>query len=220
MVELVDWELVTKSRRTFVTEERLRNRLLYTPTTILMGRVPESEKTEEQVFFKSEPVKSIQHGKAYTEDGVFLLKNPSNEYAAFVKAMHDGIPVVFNWVIGKENLLSANLNEKEEISYLVERIVEQDLENRTLRLEDGRTVHVVWRNINRKMLKHLKKAAGYMDLMAFFPKEEIPFQPDVFQLSKNVWNLEKIIFYRDCMRDPQKFSILNEEVRNRKKKRA
>lgn len=211
MMRLDDWALVTKSRGTFVTPEMIKNRDLNIKRVVFVGKMSESENLEERKNFKSGLVKTFTKKQVITETGSFYLGTPSKEYVEFVEAIKQGIPVVFNWVIGRNNMLSANVYENERVTYLCEQVVSQDFENRTLCLESGKTVYVVWKNMNSKMVSHFLAIKEWMDLHVLFPTPEFPFQMDVFQTSKKIW-MYKTIPYEWIFNSPHNFSILNEDI--------
>ena len=219
MMRLEEWALVTKSRGTFVTLEMIKNRELHIQRVVFIGKFPESENLEERKKFKSAIVKKINKKRVITEAGEFILGAPSKEYAEFVEAMKQGLPIIINWVIGKNNMLSANVYENGQVSYLCEMVVAQNLAKRTLLLANGKTVYVVWRNINNKMVRHLLTIKEWMDLHSLFPTKNFPFQMDVFQTSQKIW-MYKTIPYEWIFNSPHNFSILNEDIRTIKKQKS
>lgn len=218
MMRLENWAMVTKSRKTFVTPEMVKNQELHIQHVIFIGELPESGVVAERRNFKSDVVKTFHDGGFTTDTAEFLLGKPSKEYAEFVEAVKQGMPIVINWVIGKNYMLSANLYKNGQITYLCEKVVEQSLEKRTLLLANGKTVYVVWRNINRKMMEHLLKVKEWLDLHPLFPTRDFPFQMDFFQTSQKVWSWSTGP-YEWIFNSPHNFSILNEDIRTMKKSR-
>lgn len=240
MMYLEDWVLVTKKRGTFVTPEMIKNPKLNIQKVVFVGKMFENENNKvkaningnmsgsergserryeaERRCFKSGAVKKINKNQVVTETGSFYLGTPSNEYLEFVKAINQDLPIVINWVIGKNNMLSANIYEKGKIKYVCERVISQNISSRTIFLENGKTVYVVWRNMNSKMVRHLLAIKDWMDLYKLFPTPEFPFQMDVEQTSQKIW-MYKTEPYEWIFNSPHNFSILNEDIQTRREKK-
>lgn len=219
MMQLDEWALVTKRRGTFVTLDMVKNRNLHIQSVVFIGKMSESENAEERKKFESGIVKIFDKNRIVTENEEFLLGAPSKEYKEFVEAVRQGVPIIINWVIGKNNMLSANVYENGKVSYICEKVIAQDFTKRTLLLENRKTVYVVWRNMNYKLVKHLLTIKDWMDLHYLFPTQEFPFQMDVFQTSRKIW-MYKTIPYEWIFKGPYNFSILNEDVRSVRKKKS
>ena len=212
-MQLEDWELTTKIRRTFVTPEMIKRFHLH--KIVFTGRMIGSDEKTDKECFKSEMVKVIHGNKVITEREEFLLGKASRDYQEFCEAVKNNMPIVMNWVIGENALLSANLYENNQISYLCEKVVEQNFENRTLRLKSGKVVYVVWKNINHEFLKRLATMSQWMSLDTFFPRKEFPMQMDVLKATEQIWRANtipvKLRPYEWVFNSPCNFSILNEE---------
>lgn len=228
MMCLDDWALVTKKRGTFVTPKMIKNPEMNIQKVVFVGKIcmnadrnmsgDERDIAGDIRKFKSGVVKSINKKQVVTQNGSFYLGTPSNEYSEFVRAINQGLPIIINWVIGKNNMLSANIYEKGKVKYICERVINQNLNNRTLLLESGKTVYVVWRNMNSKMVSHLLTIKDWMDLYKLFPTPEFPFQMDVIQTSQKIW-MYKTNPYEWIFNSPHNFSILNEDIQNSRGKK-
>lgn len=211
-VQLEEWMLTTKRRKTLITPEMVK--ILRIRKTIFIGKMPESEEFSERNCFQSGIVKAVYGTKVVTEEGEFLLGKPSKIYQEFREAVNNAMPTVMNWVIGKNAILSANMYENGKITYLCKKVVEQDFEKHTLRLESGRVVYVVWQNINHQFLQHLANLSQWMPLEELFPTKSCPLQMDVLEATKQIWAFNtvpgKLQPYEWILNSPHNFSILNE----------
>jgi len=219
VMRLDNWAMVTKKRLTFLTPEMVKNSELHIKNVVFI-RIPKRDgECKKDSFFKSDVVRKFDEKTFSTDSEEFVLGSPSKEYLEFTEAVKRGIPIVINWVIGKDCMLSANLYEEGKISYVCEKIVAQNLENRTLVLANGKTVYVVWRNINLEMYRYLKEQDVFGSCM-YFPTPEFPFQMDIFEASLKIWEYKGRRPYQLIFNAPNSFSILNEDIRTTRKKKT
>jgi hypothetical protein len=159
-----------------MTERRFINN--YSDTVYLMGEYKPENSNNQKFFALTSSLKLITNGIAITSDGLkIFLKEKSNEYVFFEEAVSNNIPIVYNWIIGvnelkvaenrkqnknntideKELYISCNMVADGVISYVKDKIIDQNIEESTITLKKNGKVFVSWGSKNTYQSIGLKK---------------------------------------------------------------
>ena len=146
-----------------MTDRRFINN--YSDIIYLMGEYKANTHDNQKFFALTTPIKLIHNDVAITEKGnKIFLGTKSKEYISFENAVTKNIPLIYNWVIGinesklqerrtqyknntleeKEIYISCNMVENGIISYVKDKVIDQNIEDSTLTLKKSGKVFISW----------------------------------------------------------------------------
>lgn len=149
------WMMVTKVYQNPFAKIMITPRMLKNPrldldlkSVFIVGKIVGERKTR-FVKITLSTIAKMKGMIIYLLDGrVIRLNDPIKEYRELLLAEKENIPIIYNWIIGSEYILSGNMYKEDNILYYKGRIISQDNEKNTVTLEDGNVAYIVWNSIN------------------------------------------------------------------------
>ncbi len=184
----------------------------YSDTIYLMGEYRENIQSNQTFFALTTPVRLLSNNIVISENGTrIILGEKSSEYQHFENAVSNNIPIIYNWVIGvneqklqeyrtqikvnsleeKELYISCNMIQNGQISYIKDKIIEQNIEESSITLKKMGKVFISWGAKNTYHSLALKKSEETIIYLYDEATEKLEYKKH--QLKNNLKNLNNIL---------------------------